>query len=204
MDRHGKLASQAGGVKVVLCRDTYPFAEVEVDGVADAESTVAGVSGVAFACPLPLRPAFDGEAELAAGFDEEDTPAAPAREGVACGGAKVEEGEAGKGPGDETRDLRRVEEGREEEEETAVAGVTGAESWLLEEEGDSLRVSEKSSVCAVAADSLRLRRRPAAAPVAVFDGPCREEAPVPGSSVADAVVEAVLEASVEPEARFEG
>lgn len=113
-----------------------------MDGVADAGSTVAGVSGVAFAFPLPFRPAL----EVEAGLVGEDTPAAPAREGVACGGAKVEEDEAGKGPGDETRDLRRVEEGREDEEETAVAGVTGAESWLLEEKGDSLRVSEKSSV----------------------------------------------------------
>lgn len=111
------------------------------------------------------------------------------------------EGEAGKRPGEETSDLRRAEEGREEREETAVAGVTGAESRLLDEvkKGDSLRASEMSSVCAVAAESLRLLRRP----VSRIAGALREElataveAPTALSRVADDA-EAVLEVARAP------
>lgn len=61
----------------------FPLAEVEVEEVGGARS-VAGVSDIALALPLPLRPADDVEAELAARLEDEadDTPA-PAGEGVA-------------------------------------------------------------------------------------------------------------------------
>lgn len=91
-----------------------------------------------------------------------ETPA-PARDGVAGRGGKVEAGETGEVPEGEARDLRLAEEGWEAKAETAVAGVTGAESWLLEEKEVSLRASERSSVCAVAAEILRDRRSAAVA-----------------------------------------
>lgn len=72
-------------------------------------------------------------------------------------------GETREAPGEEARDLRLAEEGWEAKAETAVAGVTGAESWLLEEKEVSLRTSESSSVCAVTAEILRLLRSAAVA-----------------------------------------
>ena len=105
------------------------MADADVDAVVEDAASVAVVSEVALAFPLPLRPPVDLVAELVARLDaeeEEDTPA-PTREGVDCVGAKVEDPEAGSVPG-EARDLRLAEEGLEVETETAVAGVTGADS----------------------------------------------------------------------------
>lgn len=70
----------------------------------------------------------------------------------------MEDCAAGDAPG-EAMDLRLAEEGLEVEAEMAVAGVTGAEEWLVVEKDASLRLSERSSVAVVAAaESRRLRR----------------------------------------------
>ena len=111
----------------------------------------------------------------------------------------MEDRVAGERPG-ETGDLRLVEEGLEEEAETAVAGVTGAEAWLVEPHEVSLRESEKSSVGSAAApESLRLLRGADAADLAAFE---RRDGLVPiGLSAVDEDA-AVVEESVErlPEA----
>ena len=140
------------------------------------DASVAVDAEVALALPLPLR------ALVERGLEEEDTPV-PTREGVDCGGGKVKEEEAGEVP-EEARDLRVTEQGLEAEADTAVAGVTGAEGWVVEEKEVSLRESKASSMGAVAADERRRLLRRAVDAVEAELGAERE-----GVALAEATVE---------------
>lgn len=103
----------------------------------------------------------------------------------------MEDGEVGERPGEEALDLRLVEGGREARVETAVAGVTGAESWLLKEKELSLRASDDSS-WVVAPESLRLLRSAEDAAVDEVGGALgveASEAAAPGAEADEAEAE---------------
>lgn len=191
-----ETAARVAGDLLNLCCEMLelalrlPLADTGADAEEDGAAASVGAEGTA-ALPLPLRPRVDLVAKVREAWEEGTL--APTLDGVDRRGVKVEDGVAGDAPG-EAGDLRVAEEGLEAKAETAVAGVTGAESWLVEENDVSLRESESSSVGAVAAESLRLLRSGVRMTLAATERR-GELAAVEAAAASD--VEAVAEASVE-------